>query len=93
MEIFTRRIRCTGRCTTGTFFTSRHRLAKYTLFICRLQAQGKYVELEILLYEGSLTLFGGGEIGGGVDLAKLFVQVLSSGELVGKEERFQKVAK
>ena len=54
--------------------------------------QRKFDELEGLLYEGSMLLFEKGEFGSGVDLAKLYLEVLQKAEVQPSEDVFKKVA-
>ncbi len=59
----------------------------------RLSGEGKFQELEELLFTGTLQMFDRSEVGSAIDIVKLYLNVLSTGDLERKEETFQRVAK
>lgn len=51
------------------------------------------MELEQVLFKGALAMFDGGERDSGVDLTKLYIDVLQAGNIPHEEETFVRIAR
>ena len=65
----------------------------YRTLYYRYSAQNKWVELEKMLYEGSVKLFNYEQGGSGADLAKLYLEILEKSEMKPTEEIMKRVGK
>ena len=53
-----------------------HHSSNYVIFTFRYSGQSKFAEAEDLLFNGALELFSHNQVSSGVDLTKLFIEVL-----------------
>jgi len=65
----------------------------YRTLYFRYVGQRKFEELEGMLYEGAVLLFSHKEVSSGIDLAKLYVDVLTSSEAGAQDNRFNNLSK
>ena len=65
----------------------------YRTLYYRYSAQSKWTELESMLFDGSVKLFNYEQGGSGVDLAKLYLEILEKAGMTPTEEIMKKVGK
>lgn len=65
----------------------------YRTLYYRYSAQNKWTELETMLFDGSVKLFNYEQGGSGVDLAKLYLEILEKSGMTPTEETMKKVGK
>ncbi|XP_023323568.1 Golgi to ER traffic protein 4 homolog [Eurytemora carolleeae] len=63
-----------------------------TLFF-RYMGQKKYTELETMLYDGACLLYSHSQVESGLDLSKLYLDLLNQGEIKPEDDIFQKIAR
>jgi len=72
-------------------FYEAHQMYRTLYF--RYLGQRKFVDLEMLLYDGAVLLFSHDQVESGLDLSKLYVEILQEGEFLPEENKFSKLSR